>query len=70
MTKTEALHRIANTIVVTRDFCGDERQAARDAFADLGMTWTERRYRYARHVANGIWRTHQRDAGVPEKYWR
>ena len=70
MTKQQAIDTIANAIVVARDFCADEGEAARDAFADLGFTFTQRRLRYAQHRANGIWRTSQRDAGVPQRYWR
>ena len=70
MNKQQAIDAIANAIVIARDFCANEREAATDEFHNIGFTFTESRLRYAQHRANGIWRTSQRDAGVPEKFWR
>lgn len=70
MTKNDAINELANAIVVARDFCADEVQAAKDKAHDIGFAITQRRLRFAQHRANGIWRDSQRDAGVPQKYWR
>jgi hypothetical protein len=55
-------------IINTRDFCGNEREAAEDFFADLGKPFDESLYAKARFKANNEWRNCQKAAGVAPKY--
>lgn len=58
-------------IITTRDFCGDERQAALDVAADYGYTGQDAQkiLSIARPRANKNWRSYQEAAGVKRKYW-
>lgn len=68
------LHRhhvssIAEVIVNTRDFSGNELDAAKETAADLGIVLTKELYGQAVKEANGEWRSSQKAAGVQRKYW-
>jgi hypothetical protein len=66
----EHIQDLAQTILTTRDLCGDERQAVLDYLADHGFA---RGYpsaaivaEQARAQADRIWRQSQREAGVTD----
>lgn len=54
----------ADAIVTARDFCGDERAAAREVFFAQGLAATPRRMRAAFVQADREWRAAQAQAGV------
>lgn len=58
------LESLVATLVNTRDFCGNERQAAKDWFADEGIAFDKGVYRAASILAGVLWRQSQRDAGM------
>lgn len=64
----ELENELFRTILSTRDMCGNEREAAKQVFADHGMTFDDEMFRKAKYVANSQWNTDQRAAGIPEKY--
>jgi hypothetical protein len=66
------IEEAAQTIVMTRDMCGNEAEALREFWREVGVSKqdAERVSGLAVAKANGIWRTAQRAAGVAEKYWR
>lgn len=59
---------LVSTILATRDFCGNEREACAQVFADLGRPFDRAAYHAARGAANSRWDADRRAAGVPEKY--
>ena len=68
---------MAEAIVTCRDFCGNEAEAAADAYWDAtdGLDpSTDEHYPDllfdAQTRADLIWRESQKQAGVPEKYWK
>lgn len=61
-----ALHNeLVRTIITTRDFCGNEKEAAADVFADHGVKFDDGAYKAAKFEANNQWRNFQKAAGVP-----
>ena len=63
------MNEIIQAILNTRDMCGNEFQAAKEAAADYGIPFNIDVYRQALSMANGQWRKSQQAAGVPAKYW-
>jgi hypothetical protein len=63
------IKKIANVIVNTRDFCGDEREAAFEQMAELGIPRRDRALMFvmALGVANVTWRKSQKAADVKFK---
>lgn len=57
------------TIITTRDFCGNEREAVRDFAIDNGFKadW-QKIHGIAAFRANARWNAFKRAAGVPEKH--
>ena len=70
MTRDAIIQTIANAIVTTRDFCGNEAEAIEDVFFDLGISRDAGIISEAYREANGEWRACQKAAGVPSKYWK
>lgn len=68
MTTTALRTALINTILTTRDFCGNERAACLDVFADFGLRFIDAEYRAASFAANNEWRNSQKAAGVPAKH--
>ena len=64
------VHEMAYAIIGSRDFCGNEREAALDTAADLGIKPTDDQLRQAYALANKTWSRSQKAAGVKEKYLR
>lgn len=64
------LDSLVEVIINTRDFCGNEREAAIDYLADEGIRGDEAAtlYRKANYKANGQWNKYKRLAGVNEKH--
>jgi len=60
----------AKTIITTRDFCGDEREAVRDFAIDNGFKadW-QKLHKLATFRANNRWRNCQKAAGVKKPLW-
>jgi len=58
---------LVSTILTTRDFCGNEREACAQVFADLGRSFDQATYSPARAATNSQWDADRRAAGVPEK---
>jgi hypothetical protein len=68
---SDVIDLAVETIIITRDFCGDERRAVRDFAIEngFGSVW-ERMFRIAHFRANAKWRTSQIKAGVnPRHIW-
>jgi hypothetical protein len=59
---------LTKAIVNSRDLCGNEREAARQVFADHGLRFDEAAYKSARFAANNAWRNEQKAAGVAPKH--
>lgn len=55
---------MAHAILVSRDFCGNEREAAIECAHDLGRKATAAELREAFAIAEQWWRASQRAAGV------
>lgn len=64
----EQLDHAAESIIRTRDFCGDERETFIDWCADNNFRPTVSLYSYVQFEVTRRWRMVQRAAGVPEKY--
>ena len=61
---TTAIHTAVDSIITTRDFCGDERACLRQVEIDFGIKFTlEERKEIAGRVA-GTWREFQVEAGA------
>lgn len=62
------IEALADELVTTRDFCGDEKQCARDYVAEHAARWPLpsriRLTTYAQARADELWRESQRAAGV------
>ena len=58
----------AQTLLTTRDFCGNEREAFIDWCADNGITPTSAVYSFVCFEVARQWRVNQRAANVPEKH--
>lgn len=63
-TRDWILESIADSIITTRDFCGNEREAAFDTAYDLGVKLTSKGYQAALSIANANWLEYQKLAGV------
>lgn len=59
-----AVNHAAIAIVTTRDFCGDERQAAVEALKEMGSTPSPKVLQMAQRKAERIWSLSQYEAGV------
>jgi hypothetical protein len=61
---------IVGAIITTRDFCGDEREAAVDAAFDAGLRGADitKAVRIANFRANAAWNGFKKAAGVNPKY--
>ena len=68
--RARAVADAAHAIVVARDFCGNEREAAREALAEHGLRAEPDVLAEAMGVANSTWRASQRAAGVKPIYYR
>ena len=66
----EKIEQITEAIINSRDFCGDENQAAKEEAFELGFRGQKlaAAVRVAKFQANAKWNKSQRDAGVPEKH--
>jgi hypothetical protein len=60
----QAIQNAAAAIVSSRDFCGNENQAAMESFADDGFAATQENMRAAFSIANNEWARCQKAAGV------
>lgn len=69
-TESERLIQImADAILGSREFCGNEREAAREAYQEIaGRGPTTGEYLQAQASANWTWRGYQREAGVAERH--
>jgi hypothetical protein len=56
------------TIITTRDFCGNELEAFKDFCADEGVPFSVAAFKAAKFRANNEWRNCQKAAGVPVRY--
>lgn len=65
-----AIQCAAEAIVTTRDFCGNEKEAAEESFYDSGLKPTDDLMFQAQREANSLWRADQKAAGVKPKHWR
>jgi len=63
------INNAVDTIINTRDFCGNEKQAVKDLCADEGLLaqW-QKVWRIANFRANAQWNQYKKDAGVNPKY--
>lgn len=66
------IEEAAQTIVTVRDLCGNESEALREFWSEVGVSKSDGARVTALVIAkaNGIWRGFQRAAGVAEKHWR
>ena len=64
MNETAAIQSAANAILNARDFCGSEREEAREAFSGFGIKMTSALYKQAMNAADGEWCASQVEAGV------
>lgn len=66
------IEEAAQTVVTVRDFCGNEKEALREFWAEMNVSKADGERVTALVIAraNGIWRGFQRAAGVAEKHWR
>lgn len=64
------IEQIVDVIINTRDFCGNEHEAATEEAFELGLRGKdlETAVKAARFQANAKWNGFQRAAGVPEKH--
>ena len=64
------IQQITDAIISSRDFCGNEKDAASDEMAEIGIPKSEwmKFYRIANFRANNEWRNHQKAAGVKPRY--
>lgn len=58
------LSQVVEAILATREFCGNEREAARDCCAEIGIPFTHELYARALSAAEEGWRVIQRAADV------
>lgn len=68
--RQDILEDLIDTIITTRDFCGNERDAVFEMCLAHGLPkhlWVKA-FRKASFRANARWRQFQRQAGVPEKH--
>lgn len=68
--ENETIEEIVDSIINTRDFCGNEKEAAIETAKELGLTGDKliKAIKKARFIANKRWNGFQRSAGVKEKY--
>jgi hypothetical protein len=64
MSNQEVITEAVDTILNTRDFCGDERQALRDVQADRKVKLSSDEVAEVWARVNGTWREHQIAAGA------
>lgn len=65
------INQAIRAIITTRDFCGNEQQAAYDVAIEHGFKTMQDRdkvWRIASFRANAEWNAHQKAAGVSPKY--
>jgi hypothetical protein len=61
---TDKLQYIADIVINTRDFCGNEREAMLDAAHDLGIKLTSKGVQAVNALVNDQWAEYQHLAGV------
>ena len=61
---------MAGAIVTTRNFCGNELEAAQNVAADHGLPFSKELFGQAMSKANQSWRGFQKQSGVKQRYWR
>ena len=68
--RDEIIEEIAHVILTTREFVGNEAEAAREFVREtvLPKELHTKAIRIAKFRANKIWNTWQREAGVAEKH--
>ena len=64
------INDVVDIIVNTRDFCGNEKEAAIDRFFDHGIVgcYAARGSKVANYRANARWNDRKKAAGVNPKY--
>jgi hypothetical protein len=70
MTNEQLIDLTVDVIINTRDFCGNEKEAAMDFLADHNLRGSAAIsiFKAANFRANKAWNGFQRAAGVPEKH--
>jgi hypothetical protein len=58
------LSQVVDAIIATREFFGNEREAARDCCAEIGIRFTDELFGRALSASEEAWRGIQRAAGV------
>lgn len=68
--REEIIQTTISVILNTREFCGNEKDAAMEHLAENGVAKADRvrAFRAANFRANKVWNGWQREAGVPEKH--
>ena len=61
---------MAKAIVNSRLLCGDEMGAVQQYCDDYDLKFPKAQIGSIKHMANTIWRSYQREAGVKTKYYR
>ena len=64
----DEIQYVADAIISSREFCGNEKEAAIDAADDLGLKCTHELYNKAKFRANNTWNNYKKEAGVSLKY--
>mgnify|MGYP003117583263 CR=1 FL=1 len=66
----DTINTTIDAIISARDFCGNEREAALDCLAELGVKGKDavKAYRIANFRANARWNAYKKAAGVNPKY--
>ncbi len=66
---THIISAAVETIITTRDFCGNEREAVRDFAIENGFRGeADKIWKIANFRANARWNAFKRAAGVAEKH--
>ena len=62
--KTTIITELKNTLITTRNFCGNLKQSAEDVFADNGMPFNEEIYAEAMVIATREWNLVRKEASL------
>jgi hypothetical protein len=61
---------IVKRMISCRDFCGDEHEELRDLAREYKIPYTQKFVSHVFFQVNKHWRYWQKQAGVPQKYWK